>query len=287
MSINSYNNITSEIVSPEINIDVLPIFISNQYIKLKSPFPSNFSSKSSDEVEDISFFNQNDSLDLIPSLSEENNKPSLDELITVNSIKINTGNISFPSFKSSNLFSNTEKNYSLLQDYERNLLKKRFRDKRPRKENQDNMRRKIKRGFFNNALIKKLNDKLRNIGIIKYFEKFPHCFVNDVNRKKNKQILGMTLQEIFETKKLYSVKDKVTLDNYLHNKDLIQNEEIKENEELIKIMNKTIGELYEEYINSDEFKINEINRLTKNKMQDEYITKYVSLAKNLTEFFSK
>ena len=68
---------------------------------------------------------------------------------------------------------------------------------------------------------------------------------------------------------------------------MIQNEEIKENEELNMIMNKTICELYEEYINSDEFKISEINRLKKNKMQDEYITKYVSLAKNLTEFFSK
>ena len=53
------------------------------------------------------------------------------------------------------------------------------------------------------------------------------------------------------------------------------------------IMNKTICELYEEYINSDEFKINEINRLKNNKMQDEYITKYISLAKNLIEFFSE
>ncbi len=149
------------------------------------------------------------------------------------------------------------------------------------------MRRKIKRGFFNNALVRKLNDKLRSIGIIKYFEKFPHCFVNDVNRKKNKQILGMTLQEIFEKKELYSVKDKVTLDNYLNNKNLIKNEEIKENEELNMILNKTIGELYEEYINSDEFKISEINKLKKNKIHDDYITKYVILAKNLIEFFSK
>ena len=218
-----------------------------------------------DELEDISFFNQNDSLDFIPSLSEENIKPSLDELIPVNSIKINNNNISFTSFKNPNLFTNTEKNYSLLQDYERNLLKKRFRDKRPRNENQDNIRRKIKRGFFNNALVKKLNDKLRSNGIIKYFGKFPHLFVNDVNQKKNKQILGMTLQEIFEKRELYSIKDKVTLDNYLHNKDLIQNEEIKENEELNMIMNKTICELYEEYINSDEFKISEINRLKKIK----------------------
>ena len=86
---------------------------------------------------------------------------------------------------------------------------------------------------------------------------------------------------------VYSFKDKVTLDNYLHNKNLFKNEEIKENEELNMIMNKTIRELYEEYINSDEFKINEINRLKNNKMQDEYITKYISLAKNLIEFFSK
>ena len=77
------------------------------------------------------------------------------------------------------------------------------------------------------------------------------------------------------------------MDNYLHNKNLFKNEEIKEKEELNMIMNKTIGELYEEYINSDEFKINEINRLKNNKMQDEYITKYISLAKNLIEFFSK
>ena len=86
---------------------------------------------------------------------------------------------------------------------------------------------------------------------------------------------------------VYSFEDKVNLDNFLHNIELVKNEEIKENEELNMILNKTIGELYEEYINSDEFKISEINRLKKNKMQDEYITKYVSLAKNLTEFFSK
>ena len=148
MSINSYNNITSEIVSPEADIDVLPIFKSNQFIKLKSAFPSNFSSQSSDEVEDISFFNQNDSLNFIHSISEENNKPSLDELIPFKCIKINTRNISFPSFKSSNFFTNTGNNYSLLQDYERNLLKKRFRYKRPRRENQDNIRRKIKEDFL-------------------------------------------------------------------------------------------------------------------------------------------
>ena len=45
----------------------------------------------------------------------------------------------------------------------------------------------------------------------------------------------------------------------------MQSEEIKENEEFKKIMNKTFCQLYEEYINSNEFN-NEINRL-KRKMK--------------------
>ena len=201
-------------------------------------------------------------------------------------MKINIRNLSFASFKNSNLFTNTEKNSSLLQNYERNLLKKRFRDKRPRRENQDNIRRKIKRGFFNNALVKKLNDKLRSNGIIKYFEKFPRHFVNDVNKKKNKQILIMTLQEIFEKKELYSLKDKLCLYNYLHNLEVLESEDIKDNEEFKKIFNKTFRELYEEYINSDEFEKDEINRLKK-KNEDEYISKYIYLAKYLLEYFTQ
>ena len=86
--------------------------------------------------------------------------------------------------------------------------------------------------------------------------------------KKNKQILGMTLQEVFENEELYLLKDKLALNNYLHNMKILQDEEIKENEEFKIILNENISELYEEYINSDEFKISEINRLKKYKMQD-------------------
>ena len=68
---------------------------------------------------------------------------------------------------------------------------------------------------------------------------------------------------------------------------ILQDEEIKENEEFKIILNENISELYEEYINSDEFKISEINRLKKYKMQDIYIAKYINLAKNLIEFFNQ
>jgi hypothetical protein len=279
---NDYNIIPSKLLTQEIKVNFLPNF------KFNNHFVLNFTSKSSDEEkENLSFFNEIDSFNFIPSLSDDYNKPTLDEFLPFNSKKITNSSISFSSFKKPNLFTNTEKNCFLLEDKENKLQKKRFREKRPRRENQDNIRRKIKRGFFNNALIRKLNDKLRSIGVIKYFEKFPHHFVNDVNRKKNKQILGMTLQEVFENEELYLLKDKLALNNYLHNMKILQDEEIKENEEFKIILNENISELYEEYINSDEFKISEINRLKKYKMQDIYIAKYINLAKNLIEFFNQ
>ena len=44
---------------------------------------------------------------------------------------------------------------------------------------------------------------------------------------------------------------------------------------------------FEEYINSDEFKIDEINRLKRKKnMQDDYIKEYIKTAYNFIEFYS-
>ena len=88
----------------------------------------------------------------------------------------------------------------------------------------------------------------------------------------------MALREIFENKQLYINEDKEGFRNYLNNLKVVQNEEIKENIELKIIFNKTVNELYEEYINSDEFNIIEINRLKEKKMQDDYIKRYINLA---------
>ena len=58
-------------------------------------------------------------------------------------------------------------------------------------------RRKIKRRFLNSVLVKILNDKLINIGSKQYFEKFPQIIAGDIDQKRNKKILNMTLKEIF------------------------------------------------------------------------------------------
>ena len=67
---------------------------------------------------------------------------------------------------------------------------------------------------------------------------------------------------------------------------MVQSEEVKENEELKKIFNKSFRELYEEYVHSNEFNIDEISRLKK-KNGDEYVKNYIYLAKHLIEFFSQ
>ena len=152
-----------------------------------------------------------------------------------------------------------------------------------RKENKDNIRKKIKRGFFNNILCEKLNNKLRIIGSNQYFTKFPQFFASDVDRKRNKIILDMALQEIFENSELYIYDDKNGYANYLHNLEVV--EKIMNNNIFKKILSKTFKELYEEYLDSDEFNIDEINRLKKSKMENEYIRRYKNIAKDLINFF--
>ena len=128
---------------------------------------------------------------------------------------------------------------------------------------------------------------LKRIGSNKYFEKFPQRFVSDIDQKRGKEIFGMTLGEILEKKKIYRLEKKSGLNNYLHNLQVIQSEDVKENEEFKIILNKTVRELYEEYINSDEFKIEEINRLKKKNSKDEYINSYIYFSNHLIEFFAK
>ena len=154
--------------------------------------------------------------------------------------------------------------------------------KRKRKDNTDNKRRKIKRSFLNETLINLLNEELKFIGSKLYFMKFPHKFVSDVTRKTNKKILYLTLKEIFENIKLY---DNNELNNYYHNLNVLKNKQIQENEEMKTIINKTYIDLFTEYINSDEFKTGEINRLREKNMKESYIEDYKFIANGMIDFY--
>ena len=287
MSLDNYYLNSALLSSVDNKMIYLPDFKRNEFIEIEPPFYMNLSSKSSDEEDDLNFFNYADSSTFIPSILDPNPMPSLEDIFPINSIESESKKDSLIILEKVNLFTNIEKNSLLVKSGEEMLRRKRFQDRRPRKENQDNIRKKIKRGFFNNGLIKKLNEKLKSIGSKKYLRKFPQHFVSDVNQKRNKELFNMTLREIFENKQLYINEDKEGFRNYLNNLKVVQNEEIKENEELKIIFNKTINELYEEYINSDEFNIIEINRLKEKKMQDDYIKRYINLARYLILFFTQ
>ena len=164
------------------------------------------------------------------------------------------------------------------------LERKRYSIKRRRRENKDNIRKKIKRGFLNNALINKINTIIKSNRGKLCFKRFQQHFVSDVAKKSNKVLLNMTLKEIFEKKEIYDTKE---LKFYYHNLKLIQSEEILENEELKNILNKKYCELYDEYLNSKEFMHGEINRLKNNKMEDSYIKRYIYLARNFINFINE
>ena len=279
-------NSPSQFLSVDNKMIFLPDFKRNEFIDIE-PHYMNLSSKSSEEEDDFNFFNYADSSTFISSILDTNPMPSLEDIFPIHSIESENKKDSVIIIEKVNLFSNIEKNSVLVKNGEDMLKRKRFQDRRPRKENQDNIRKKIKRGFFNNGLIKKLNEKIKNIGSNKYLRKFPQHFVSDVNQKRNKELFNLTLKDIFVNKELYLNEDKEGLRNYSQNLKVVQSEEISENKELKIIFNKTINELYEEYINSDEFNIIEINRLKEKKMQDDYIKRYINLARYLILFFTQ
>ena len=286
MSLDNFNIYPAQLLSVDNKMIFLPDFKRNEFIDIE-PHYMNLSSKSSEEEDDFNFFNYADSSTFISSILDTNPMPSLEDIFPIHSIESENKKDSVIIIEKVNLFSNIEKNSILVKNGEDMLKRKRFQDRRPRKENQDNIRKKIKRGFFNNGLIKKLNEKLKNIGSNKYLRKFPQHFVSDVNQKRNKELFNLTLKNIFVNKELYLNEDKEGLRNYSQNLKVVQSEEISENKELKIIFNKTIYELYEEYINSDEFNILEINILKEKKMQDDYIKRYINLARYLILFFTQ
>ena len=147
------------------------------------------------------------------------------------------------------------------------------------------MRVKIKRGFCRYSR-KKLNKILKKSGSRKYFYFFPSKFSSEINKKNCKLIVNMTLKEIFLDKNLYIKENEDGLRKYKHNSNVVKSEEVKNNEKLQEILNKTFRQLYEDYINSDDFNVDEINRLKKNNDED-YIEKYKITAKKLISFFSQ
>ena len=167
-----------------------------------------------------------------------------------------------------NLFTNIKHDDKNEISYEDQI--KRFSVKRDRYKNKDNILKKIITAFFNFYLLNAINLIFQNIGIKNYFEKFS---LNHINKKNKIKIMNMTLKQFIE--KNESSKKKVD-----HNVYILNILEKYKKPVLKRILNTSLKELYEAYINSDEFKVDEINRLKKKNMNDWYINRYIFLSKN-------
>ena len=165
-----------------------------------------------------------------------------------------------------------------LQSFKKERSSKRLK----RRYSRDNIRVKIKRAFLNNLIIKlnKIIKQTERKSLLKFGQKFS----SDVKKSPNKKILNMTLYDIIENKDSY---EGTNLFNYNCNKEIIDRLRKKGNIKLNKIFNMKYRDAFEEYIYSEEFKIDEINRLKRKKnMQDDYIKKYIKTAYNFIEFYS-
>ena len=311
----NFNNMIDKLSSPLNDIFLFPSFDENNKSDSAYPFDNNSSTLKdftlSEEVNG-DFYNifplarfmvNPDELPLDESENEKNfndmliefknNEKNIDNdynLININleTVKNFEKNNYFKVIYPSN-FSNKANNNFVVD--EKNVLlagkRKKFPFRRNRKDNRDNIRKKIKRGFFNVGLRNKLNQYLKHIGSNKYFEKFPQRLVSDIDQKRGKEVFSSTLRDILSKKELYKREKKSGMKNYLHNLKVVQSEDINSNKDFETILNKTIGELYEEYINSSEFKVNEINRLKRKNLKDDYINSYIYFSNHLVEFFSK
>ena len=287
MSSDQSNILPALIEAVDGNSNFLHNLIGTEIIDIEPNIIRNFSLDSLEEnIEPIEEINSSNSFDFISSMIDHNPMPTLDEIVHIIPINSNDQNDSFSFLELENLLTNSGSK-SILVEKENLLGKKRLKRQRSRKEEKDDIRVKIKRAFLNNFLKNKLNKELKSIGSKKYFEKFPKHFSSDPHKKRNKEIINMTLGEIFEKKELYIYENEKGLFNFWQNLKIVQSEEIKKNEKFQKLLNKTFRELYEEYLNSDEFKINEKNRLEEKNMDDDYIKRYIELSENLIEFFSE
>ena len=287
-------NKSKENIKPNTTSNNLKLFFS-QSSKLHSS--DSYSTKDEDDY-DINI--GNDFLDIADYSGIENLNPTLalkEEVETeenfslyFNSVKENNQNSSFLGQKRKLFKINYRKKYDESNEISPSSVEKAFLNNKVlptikrRRENQDNIRKKLKTVFFNTFLRKKINEILNNKHSRLYFEKFPISFVNDIRKNTNKDVIDKTLLEIILNKELYSEND---LSNYNHNLKVVENKEVKKIGELKKILNKTFRELFEEFINSKEFNIDEINRLRNNNLDNIYIERYIYQSKHFIEYFAE
>ena len=159
--------------------------------------------------------------------------------------------------------------------------------KRKRGSMRDNISKKIKVNFFKN-IIASLNWKLRKKNINKDFQRLDQNYITDVTKTYNKHLFEKTLKEIIKEKPKVKDKEKAkkTEDKWRQNIKLIEELEESGDEDLKRVFEMNIEELFNEYLDSKEFE-ESIYDLRRKKFYFDYIQNYIQIAENLVNYYKK
>lgn len=162
--------------------------------------------------------------------------------------------------------------------------KKTKKPKTKKKYKLEGIRKKIK-SRLHKRLTCYLNKKLTHCGSKMLFEFFPQSFITDVRVIKNKAYLNLSMRKllimIFGTRA--KDKEKVNVNKkVLHYLD--SNSEIRIESGIDKFLNSLYKDIINEYIQGKLFE-EDVDKLKKEGKSEDYIEKYIYLAKHLVEFF--
>ena len=179
-----------------------------------------------------------------------------------------------------------EKQYKILFFSRMKTIKK-----KNRKNNNDNIRKKIKTRFLK-ALKNTVNNKLKLAGSKKLFTFLQQKFIINVSKEMNKDILDLTFKELFSTNFCQPDKnDDANIRKFYENLKVLEylenNKDISQKSSYNVFKNMKYYQIFEEYLRSKEFEI-EVNSLKQQfRNDDKYIKKYIKLAYGLNEYFSQ
>ena len=236
----------------------------------------------------------------IPNINIERNNNSVKIVVTKGQKFLNKKRkfkISFPNTFFIFEKGEDKKLRELIDEFKEKKIHKKIQNHiKKRKENSDNIRKKIKCRFLK-SLKKALNKKLKLVGSKEVFDFLPQNFVCNISKSLNKYILDKNLEEIFsinfikeENEDNIKNNNRVNENKYLKNKKVL--EYLKENDEISKrfnynkIKDKKLYQIFEEYLISKEFE-KDIAIMKRKNEDNNYIYNYIKLACNFIDFFSQ
>ena len=165
--------------------------------------------------------------------------------------------------------------------------------KKKRKFKPDDIRKKIKTRFHK-TIKNIINENLIKAGSKEVFDFFPQCFIGNISKKGNSNVLDLTYKEILSTdfhkymKSNYQ-NSKADIDKYNKNNKVLKyledNPEISNRSGFDIVKNIKYKDLLKMYFNSSQFE-DSIFKLKDEKESFEYIQEYINKAKTYVSFYS-